>query len=233
MSPTEAAQDTRGTGRRTDPVRGRRAVRPTGVERAFGPEEIIVSKTDPRGLVTYANDVFVRVSGYDEQQILGQPHNLIRHPAMPRAVFRLMWDVIPTGRELFAYVLNLAADGGHYWVLAHVTASLGPGGRVVGYHSNRRWVPPGTRRTVAELYARVRAAEDAHTRTPDALAAGAVALEAELARAGATYDELVWSLAGADDAVDAARPATPPTAATPLTAATLPTAATLTVGAAR
>ncbi len=107
-------------------------MRPTGVERAFGPEEIIVSKTDPKGVVTYANDVFVRVSGYAEDEIVGAPHNLIRHPAMPRAVFRLMWDVIPTGQELFAYVLNLAADGGHYWVLAHVTATRGPDVSVVG-----------------------------------------------------------------------------------------------------
>jgi PAS domain S-box-containing protein len=200
MSPTEAAQ-TRGSSRRPGPVRGRRAAGPTGVERAFGPEEIIVSKTDPRGVVTYANDVFVRVSGYAEDEILGQPHNLVRHPDMPRAVFRLMWDVIPTGRELFAYVLNLAADGGHYWVLAHVTATRGPDGSVTGYHSNRRWVPPGTRRTVADLYRRVRAAEDAAASTPDALAAGTAVLERALAEAGATYDEWVWSLAGRDDAV--------------------------------
>jgi hypothetical protein len=118
---------------------------------------------------------------------------------MPRAVFRLMWEVIPTGRELFAYVLNLAADGGHYWVLAHVTASRGPDGRVVGYHSNRRWVPPATRRAVGDLYARVRAAEDAQGSTPDALAAGAAALGAALDGAGATYDEWVWSLAGRDE----------------------------------
>jgi PAS domain S-box-containing protein len=199
MSPTEAAP-TRGTGRRPGPVRGRRAAGPTGVERAFGPEEIIVSKTDPRGVVTYANDVFVRVSGYAEEEILGQPHNLIRHPAMPRAVFRLMWDVLPTGRELFAYVLNLAADGGHYWVLAHVTATRGPGGSVTGFHSSRRWVPPGTRRTVADLYARLRAAEDAEASTPAAVAAGTAALNQVLAGAGTTYDAWVWSLAGRDDA---------------------------------
>lgn len=175
---------------------------PTGVERPYGPEEIIVSKTDPKGIITYANDVFLRVAGYEEHQIVGAPHNIIRHPAMPRAVFQLMWEVIPTGRELFAYVLNLAADGGHYWVLAHVTPSFGPGGVITGYHSNRRWVPPGTRRTVGDLYAQIRAAEDAESRTPDAIAAGTAALEGALADAGATYDEFVWSLAAADDAVD-------------------------------
>lgn len=205
MSPTVTAPTQRVPSRRTDVTRGRRAIRPTGVERAFGPEEIIVSKTDPKGVITYANDVFVRVSGYAEQDILGQPHNLIRHPSMPRAVFQLMWDVIPTGRELFAYVVNLAADGGHYWVLAHVTPSFGPGGAVIGYHSNRRWVPPGTRRTVGDLYARIRAAEDQQSRTSDAIAAGTDALHAALTDAGVTYDEFVWSLAAADDAVGDAR----------------------------
>lgn len=205
MSPTVTAPTQRTTRRPEDGARGRRAPGPTGVERAFGPEEIIVSKTDPKGVITYANDVFVRVSAYSEDQILGKPHNLIRHPAMPRSVFKLMWDVIPTGRELFAYVLNLAADGGHYWVLAHVTPTFGPGGQVVGYHSNRRWVPPGTRRTVGDLYAQIRAVEDAQSRTPDAIAAGTAALHAVLDDAGVTYDEFVWSLAAADDAVGDAR----------------------------
>ncbi|MEN1975646.1 PAS domain-containing protein [Cellulomonas sp. P4] len=202
MSPTSTAPE-RGTRRPTDVARGRRAAGPTGVERTFGPEEIIVSKTDPKGVITYANDVFVRVSGYAEREILGSPHNLIRHPAMPRAVFQLMWEVIPAGREIFAYVVNLAADGGHYWVLAHVTPSFAPDGSVVGYHSNRRWVPPATRRTVGDLYARIRAVEDAQSRTPDRIAAGRAALDAALADAGATYDEFVWSLAAADDASDA------------------------------
>ncbi len=131
---TRTASPVRGDNRGHAPARGPRSLVPTGVERTFGPEEIIVSKTDPRGVITYANDVFVRVSGYAEPDILGKPHNLIRHPAMPRAVFRLMWDVIPTGQELFAYVLNLAADGGHYWVLAHVTPTFGPGRAITGYH---------------------------------------------------------------------------------------------------
>ncbi len=196
---TRTASPVRGDSRGHAPARGPRALTPTGVERPFGPEEIIVSKTDPRGVITYANDVFVRVSGYEERDILGKPHNLIRHPAMPRAVFRLMWEVISTGQELFAYVVNLAADGGHYWVLAHVTPTFGPGRSITGYHSNRRWVPPGTRRAMTDLYRGVLAAEQAQSSTPDAIAAGTAALQAELERAGTTYDEFVWSLAAADE----------------------------------
>lgn len=111
---------------------------PTGVERTFEPDQIIVTKTDLQGRITYANDVFLGVSAFEEHEVLGQPHNIIRHPDMPRCVFQLLWDTLRAGEELFAYVVNLAGDGAHYWVLAHVTPSVGPTGTVVGYHSNRR-----------------------------------------------------------------------------------------------
>ncbi|KGM14641.1 hypothetical protein N867_18655 [Actinotalea fermentans ATCC 43279 = JCM 9966 = DSM 3133] len=174
---------------------------PTGVEREFGREQIIVSKTDLQGRITYANDVFCDVSGYREGELVGAPHNVIRHPDMPMAVFQLLWDTVQAGEELFAYVVNLASDGGHYWVLAHVTPSFGPGGRIVGYHSNRRWVPPQVRRQMAALYADVRRAEAGDAPKKARIAAGTAALHARLD--GRTYDEFVWSFAGAD--ADAAR----------------------------
>jgi PAS domain-containing protein len=68
-----------------------RAIRPTGEEQTFATDELIVSKTDPRGVITYANDVFLRVSGHEMSEVAGQPHNLIRHPDMPRALFALLW----------------------------------------------------------------------------------------------------------------------------------------------
>ena len=94
---------------------------PTGRERTFGPDELIVSKTDLKGRMTYANDVFLRISGYDLDELIGQPHSLIRHPEMPRGLFRLLWQRISTGHEVFAFINNLAKTGDHYWVLAHVT----------------------------------------------------------------------------------------------------------------
>lgn len=112
-------------------------ITPTGVERTFGVDEIIVSKTDPQGRITYANPVFLRVSAYSEDQLLGKPHSVVRHPDMPRILFKLLWDTIAAGQEIFAYINNLAADGAHYWVLAHVTPSH-KDGRLIGYHSNRR-----------------------------------------------------------------------------------------------
>ncbi len=91
-----------------------RHVEPTGREVRFGADEIIVSKTDLTGHLTYANDVFLRVAGYTEAEVIGQPHSFIRHPEMPRAVFKLLWDTIQSGREVFAYVVNLTKHGDHY-----------------------------------------------------------------------------------------------------------------------
>jgi len=169
-------------------------VRPTGVERKFGDDEIIVSKTDPKGILTYVNDVFLRVSAFDEVDLIGQPQNIIRHPDMPRAVFRLLWDTLQDGRELFAYIDNLAADGAHYWVLAHVTQTRGTGGQVVGYHSNRRTVTPAVLEQIKPVYAALLAAEQRHANARDAVEASTRLLSQMLAERGQSYEEFVWSL---------------------------------------
>ena len=175
-------------------------VRPTGRERQFGADELIVTKTDLRGVLTYTNDVFLRVSAYPESEMLGQPHNMIRHPDMPRCVFKLLWDRIRAGKEIFAYVVNLAGDGAHYWVFAHVTPSLDARGSVVGYHSSRRVPDRSAVDEVRALYAVLVAEERRHSRSADAVEASSALLEQTLAARGLTYDEWVWSLAGRGEA---------------------------------
>lgn len=110
----------------------------TGNERTFSNDEFLVSKTDPRGIITYANTVFTRVCGYTEQELLGKPHNIIRHPHMPRCVFKLFWEHLERGDEVFAYVINRCKNGDHYWVHAHCTVSRDQKGAIVALHSNRR-----------------------------------------------------------------------------------------------
>ncbi|WNB84588.1 PAS domain-containing protein [Cellulomonas sp. ATA003] len=168
--------------------------RPTGVERTFPAHEIIVSKTDPRGVITYTNDVFLRVSAYREEEVLGRPHNVIRHPEMPRAVFALLWDTLARGQEMFAYIVNLAGDGAHYWVLAHVTPSFGTDGRVVGYHSNRRSPDRSAVDAVRPLYRDLLAEERRHGSARAAVAASSALLARTLEDRGTSYDEHVWSL---------------------------------------
>jgi len=110
----------------------------TGVEKTFDADEIIVSKTDLTGKITYGNRTFYRLAGMQEKGCLGVQHNLIRHPNMPRAVFELLWNTLQGGKEIFAYVVNRSSNGDHYWVFAHVTPSLDSSGNIIGYHSNRR-----------------------------------------------------------------------------------------------
>jgi aerotaxis receptor len=93
---------------------------PTGQEITFGFDELFFSTTNSRGVIAYGNDVFVRISGYEREQLIGKPHNVIRHPEMPKAVFKLLWTTIQNGRPIAAYVNNLAADGSSYWVMAVV-----------------------------------------------------------------------------------------------------------------
>jgi PAS domain-containing protein len=92
----------------------RRVITPTGIECPFEEEELIVSKTDLKGRITYANDVFLRLAKYPLQQTIGAPHSLIRHPDMPRCVFKLLWDTVQAKKEIFAYIVNMASDGDHY-----------------------------------------------------------------------------------------------------------------------
>lgn len=167
---------------------------PTGREQVFGEDEIIVSKTDLRGVITYANDVFQRVSGYSEAELLGQPHNIIRHPEMPASVFKLLWDTLQQRQEIFAYVLNLARDGSHYWVFAHVTPSFDRQGRHVGYHSNRRSPFRDALPKVQSLYDQLNAAERSQPNKREGITAASDLLERTLKQAGVSYSQFVFSL---------------------------------------
>ncbi len=169
-------------------------IQPTGVERTFGSDELIVSKTDTKGIIRYANEVFLRVSAFTEEDVIGKPHNVIRHPDMPQAVFQLLWDTISKGQELFAYVVNLAGDGAHYWVLAHVTPSMDSRGRIVGYHSNRRTPDRNAINEVVPLYAALRAEERRHRSAREAVAASTQLMHRMLAERGHDYERFVWSL---------------------------------------
>ncbi|MEO5336837.1 MAG: PAS domain-containing protein [Magnetospirillum sp. WYHS-4] len=167
----------------------------TGVERTFAEHEIIVSKTDLKGRITYGNEVFFRMAGYTERQAIGQPHSMIRHPEMPRCVFKLLWDTIQGGHEIFAYVVNRSANGDHYWVLAHVTPSRDGSGNLVGYHSNRR-VPNRTvlTSTIIPLYNQLLQEENRHSNAKDGMNASHAMLVNLLKDKGMRYDELIFAL---------------------------------------
>ncbi|TNE62486.1 MAG: PAS domain-containing protein [Alphaproteobacteria bacterium] len=167
-------------------------VKPVDVEINFSEDEIIVSKTDLKGRLMYANDVFCRVAEMSTAEVIGQPHSIIRHPDMPRAVFKLLWDTIQSGKEIFAYVKNMSATGKYYWVIAHVTPSYDRDGRIIGFHSNRRKPSRKGVNDILPLYRELAAIEARHTNARDGLAASYKHLMDKLAKAGKTYDEFIW-----------------------------------------
>ncbi len=171
-------------------------VQPNGQELRLGDDEIIVSKTDTKGVITYANSVFLRLAGMTEAEAIGAPHSVIRHPDMPRGVFKFLWDRIQAGREVFAYVVNLAKTGEHYWVLAHVTPTYDASGKIVGYHSNRRAPRRAAVETMAGLYAELNSIESQAGGKLDAAEASLAALQTKLDQLGTSYDAFIFSLEG-------------------------------------
>jgi len=170
----------------------------TGNEVFFGHDDLIVSKTDLKGLLTYANHTFLEIAGYEESEVIGQPHNMIRNPNMPRAVFELLWATIAKGEEIFAYVVNSAKNGNYYWVIAHVTPSM-ENGSIVGYHSTRRVPNPQTIKNVIEpLYDQLKSIEDKNPSRKDGIQESVGALMGILNDKGVSYNELMASL-GKDD----------------------------------
>ncbi len=166
----------------------------TGVERHFDRDEIVVSKTDPKGRITYANRTFLQLSDFTEAEVLGAPHSIIRHPEMPSCIFELMWSTILDGREIFAYVVNRSQNGDHYWVLAHVTPTFEAGGAIVGFHSNRRCPAREAVDTVSSLYGELRAIERGASSPKEGLAAARARLDDEVEASAKSYAEFVFGL---------------------------------------
>lgn len=166
---------------------------PTSHERFLAPENIIVSKTDLKGRITYANRDFLEIADYVEAEVLTQPHNIIRHPDMPRTIFKYAWEGITAGHEVFAYIKNLTKTGDFYWVLAHFTPTFGNDGKIVGYHSMRRAPDRPVLEEVSALYKDLCAAEVAAESRKAGLEAGRTLLEARLAAHGVTFDEFIFT----------------------------------------
>lgn len=171
----------------------KRKITPTTVERLMREDDFIVSKTDAKGVITYGNPIFIEFSGYDEAELLGVQHNIIRHPDMPRAVFKFVWDTIAQGREFFGYVKNLSKDGSFYWVFAHITPDFDAQQRIVGYTSVRRCPRREAIAVLEPVYRQMLAAEQ-QAGPRDAIAAGTQVLLSTLKTVGKSYEELVFSL---------------------------------------
>lgn len=157
-------------------------------ELTFKENELIVSKTDTKGRITYGNKLFLELAGYREEELLGTPHNIVRHPDMPKVVFKLLWETIQGGKEIYAYVVNRTSSGDFYWVLANVTPSYDARGKIIGYYSVRRKPTPKAREVIEPLYRELLAREK-----NGGIEASEKMLHTLLQQKGVTYDEFILS----------------------------------------
>lgn len=169
-------------------------ITPVDEELLFAEDEVIVSKTDLKGRITYANDVFCRMAEAPTGQVLGMPHSIIRHPDMPRAIFQLLWTKITSGEEIFAYVKNMSLTGKYYWVIAHVTPSFDVTGKVVGFHSNRRKPERKKVQVIGDLYSELRDIERSDPNQKQGMQRSMQTLQDKIAATGMDYDEFIWGV---------------------------------------
>lgn len=166
----------------------------SGRERVMADGDMIVSKTNLKGHLTYVNDVFLSIADFNMGDVMGKPHSVVRNAAMPRAIFKLLWSRLEQGREVFAYVVNRTKRGDYYWVFAHVTPSQNKAGEFVGYHSNRRKPEPRAVTKIAMLYETLLAEEGRHANRKDGLVASWDLLNKYLEDKGMDYDQYVLTL---------------------------------------
>jgi len=160
-----------------------------GDEITFSDDMFIVSKTDTKGNITYGNETFIKISGYSEDELIGAPHNILRHKDMPKVVFKLLWDKIQAGEEIFAYVKNRAKSGKFYWVHTYVTPTFSPeNNSIIGYHSVRRSPNQEAVKLISSVYAKMIQAE----RSGGMEASGKV-LNDTLQSLGVTYEKFILS----------------------------------------
>jgi PAS domain S-box-containing protein len=157
-------------------------------ELVVDPNELIVSMTDTKGKITYANDIFCTLAGYKKEEIMGKPHNIIRHPDIPRAVFKLLWDRVLNGETIYAFVKNQAKSGDYYWVKAYVFPIM-ENGRVEEIVSYRKPINDYAKKVIVQIYALLVDYERSHS-----VDESVAFLVNYLAERNLTYDQFIERL---------------------------------------
>jgi PAS domain S-box-containing protein len=164
-----------------------------GGEKVLGGGAFLVSKTDTSGRITYANQTFIELSGYSEQELLSKDHNLVRHPDMPRGVFKLMWDTLKRPEEFVGFVKSKGKDGSAYWAYATIIPSYSEQGEVIGYFSVRRKPKEGAVSAIEEIY-RAMLEEEARLSGDAGMRASIALLNNLLAEKGLSYEQYILGL---------------------------------------
>ena len=133
-------------------------IKPTPIDEeiVLDPKRYIVSETDEKGRITFCNDYFMEVSGYSHEELIGKSHNIVRHPDMPKVVFKLLWETIGQGKNINAVVKNLAKDGRYYWIFTEFeTRKDADTGEIIGYHADRKSISKHVLEIIADLYTKL------------------------------------------------------------------------------
>ncbi|WP_435261587.1 PAS domain-containing protein [Tenacibaculum sp. nBUS_03] len=112
----------------------------------------IVSKTDTYGTIVYMNDVFERISEYNKLELIGEPHNIVRHPDMPKVIFKLLWSNLKIGKNFHAIIKNVTRSGRYYWVITDFTINKDNQGKTISYTGRRKAIPKAVKKEIEILY---------------------------------------------------------------------------------
>ena len=134
----------------------------TDIEIKVDKNKMIVSKTDSSGKIIYGNEYFCQLTGYNESELISSPHNIIRHPDMPKAIFRLMWTHLKAGRSIMAVVKNMAKNGNYYWVTTDFEIRRDPLGNIQSYVAFRQAAPKHVVKEMEKLYKKLIVIEKEH-----------------------------------------------------------------------
>ena len=164
--------------------------KPINNEIILDPSKVIMSKTDYKGVIQYANEYFMTICGYEEYELMGKPHNVIRHPDMPKVIFKFMWERLHKGENIYAIVKNLAKDGSYYWVMTTFETTYDEDGDILAHYARRKAVPIEARKTFEDLYKRIIKIENQNEEVAEKYFYGFIE------DSGKTYDELFLSILG-------------------------------------
>jgi len=163
------------------------SITPNNNEKTFDSSTLLVTKTDLKGRITYANRAFMEIVQMSEKELVGSPHSIIRHPDMPKIIFKYLWSYLQDKKEIHAYVKNICSNGSYYWVLANVTPSYF-NGNVIGYHSARRKPTQESLDIIIPLYKKLLLAEKSGS-----INASEKIMNNLLMEKGVNYDEFILS----------------------------------------
>ena len=162
-----------------------------GKEIKLDPSKTIMSKTDKKGIIEYANEYFMEISGYEEYELMGKPHNIIRHPDMPKVIFKELWVRLKKGENIHALVKNLTKNGDYYWVLTNFETKYDKEGEIISHYSRRKAAPGNAVYQIEKLYKTLLAIEKTQS-----VAVAEKYFVGMLEEKNMSYDEFIFDILG-------------------------------------